>query len=220
MAAAIAAKDLRVEWRHRTALISATTFAVLVQLVFVFARDPGAVSLATLAPSVLWITLALATVVALNRGFVLERENGALDGLLLAPVSRVALFWGKWIGNLCFVLTVDVVSFPVWVAFFGVDPSPDLWALAGVVVLASIGFTAVGTLVSAMTVRTRFAELLLPVLLLPFMLPPVTAAAELSIRLLEHRPPSEWWGWIRLLALYDIAFFVLATLLFPRVMEE
>ncbi len=220
VAAAIAAKDLRVEWRNRTALVSATSFAVLVLLVFVFARDPGAVSLSVLAPSVLWITLALATMVALNRGFVLERENAALDGLLLAPVSRSALFWGKWIANLCFVLTVDAVAFPLWIAFFGVEVSRDLWAVAAVAVLASIGFTAVGTILSAMTVRTRLAELLLPVLLLPFMLPPVTAAAELSVRLLEHRPAAEWWGWIRLLALYDIAFFVLATLLFPRVMEE
>ena len=193
---------------------------MLVQLVFVFARDPGAISLAVLSPSVLWITLAFASIVALNRGFVLERENAALDGLLLAPVSRAALFWGKWSGNLCFVLTVDLIAFPVWIAFFGVEPSRDLAVLAGVVVLASIGFTAVGTLVSAMTVRTRFAELLLPVLLLPFMVPPVTAAAELSVRLLEHRPAAEWWGWIRLLALYDIAFLGLATLLFPRVMDE
>jgi heme exporter protein B len=219
-ALAIAGKDLRIEWRHRTALVSAVVFAVLVLLVFIFARDPGTLAPRDLAPSVLWVTLALATLLALNRAFLLEREHGALDGLLLAPVSRASLFWGKWLANLAFVLVVDAIAFPLWVMFFGVDPTAALWLVAGVAVLAAIGFTAVGTTISAMTVRTRFAELLLPVLLLPFLLPPITAAAGATVRILEHRPAGEWLGWIKLLALYDLVFLVLATGLFPRVMDE
>lgn len=219
-ALAIAAKDLRIEWRHKTALLTATLFAVLVLLVFVFARDPGSVSLAVVAPSVLWVTLALAALVALNRAFLLEREHAALDGMLLAPISRSALFWGKWLANLCFVLAVQGIAFPLWILFFNVTPTPALVAVAGVAVLASIGFTAVGTLFSAMAVRTRFAELLLPVLLLPFMIPPVFAASEVTIRLLAGRPMGEVWGWLRLLALYDVLFLAVATMLFPVVMEE
>lgn len=219
-ALAIAAKDLRIEWRHKTALLTATLFAVLVLLVFVFARDPGSVALSVVAPSVLWVTLALAALVALNRAFLLEREHAALDGLLLAPISRSALFWGKWLANLCFVLAVEAIAFPLWILFFNVTPTPALFAVAGVAVLASIGFTAVGTLFSAMAVRTRFAELLLPVLLLPFMIPPVFAASEVTIRLLALRPMSEVWGWLRLLTLYDVLFLAVATMLFPVVMEE
>lgn len=219
-AMAIAAKDLRIEWRHKTALLTATMFAILVLLIFVFARDPASVPLAAVAPSVLWVTLALSALVALNRAFLLEREHSALEGILLAPVPRNALFWGKWSANLAFVLTVQAVAFPIWILFFNVTPTPVLFAVAAVALLAAIGFTAVGTLFSAMAVRTRFAELLLPVLLLPFMIPPVFAASEATVRLLAGRPMDELWGWLRLMALYDLAFLVLANLLFPVVVDE
>lgn len=219
-ALAIAVKDLRIEWRHRTALLTATVFAVLVLLIFVFSRDGGSVSLATMAPSVLWVTLSLASLVALNRAFLLEREHSALDGILLSPAPRAALFWGKWLANLVFVLVVQAVAFPLWVLFFNVPASMSLLLLAGVAVLTAIGFTAVGTVFSAMAVRTRFAELLLPVLLLPFMIPPVFFATQLTVRLLAGRPATELWGWVRLLSLYDVVFLVVATLIFPVVVDE
>ena len=219
-ALAIAGKDVRIEWRHRTALLTATVFSVLVLLIFVFARDPGSVTLATIAPSVLWVALALASLVALNRAFLLEREHGALDGILLSPAPRAALFWGKWLANLAFVLAVQAVAFPLWVLFFNVPPSGALVLLAGTAVLTAIGFTAVGTVFSAMAVRTRFAELLLPVMLLPFMIPPVFFASQLTVRLLAGRPADELLGWVRLLSLYDVTFLALATLLFPVVVDE
>ena len=103
LALAIAGKDIRAELRSRTALLSAVVFAALVLVVFNFARDPTALAAVDLAPSVLWVTFALAAMVALNRAFTIERENGALDGLLLAPVPREALFAGKLLANLAFV---------------------------------------------------------------------------------------------------------------------
>lgn len=217
---AIAAKDLRIEWRSRTAILTASLFAILVQLIIVFGRDTGTVSYAMLAPSVLWITIALSSLVALNRAFLLEREHGALEGILAAPVNRSALFWGKWLANLVFVLAVVTVAFPLWVLFFNVTPSGRLYGVMGLAVLGAIGFTAVGTVFSAMTVRTRHAELLLPVLMLPFMLPPVFFAAQATMRVLGGRPMEELWGWLRLLALFDVVFLVLATLIFPAVVDE
>lgn len=219
-ALAIAAKDLRIEWRHRTAFATAVVFAVLVLLVFVFARDQGSVSLGTLAPIVLWVMLAFASIVTLNRAFLLERENQALDGILLAPVSPVALFLGKWLANLALVLVVEVVALPLWVLFFNVEPTGRLLGVGAVAILASVGFVAPGTLMSAMAVRTRFAELLLPVLLLPFVIPPLFFAAQATVHLLSNAPLGDLWGWLRLLALYDIAFLTLAVLLFPSVMDQ
>lgn len=219
-ALAIAAKDLRIEWRHRTAFSTAVLFAVLVQLVFVFSRDGGSVSASALAPTVLWVMLALATVVTLNRAFLLERENGALEGILLAPVSSTALFWGKWLANLSLVLVVELVTIPVWMLFFNVEPHPRVFGVGAIAVLAAVGFTAPGTLFSAMAVRTRFAELLLPVLLLPFFIPPLFFASQATVRILADAPMSELFGWLRLLALYDTAFLALATMLFPMVMDQ
>src|SRR5215210_6906373 len=100
LALVIAAKDVRAELRSRTALLSALVFAALVLVVFNFARDPTVLAAADLAPSVLWVTFALASMVTLNRAFNVERENAALDGLLLAPVPREALFAGKLLANL------------------------------------------------------------------------------------------------------------------------
>lgn len=216
----IAGKDLRIERRSRTAIHTATLFAVLVLLTVVFARDGGAVSLVTLAPSVLWITIALASLVALNRAFTLEREHAALEGILLAPVPRSALFLGKWLANLAFVSLVLAITFPLWILFYGVAVTPALTPVAGVAVLASIGITAIGTVFSAMAVRTRHAELLLPVLMLPFLLPPIYFAAQSTVRLLGGRPLEELWGWLRFLALYDLAFAMLAAMLFPAVVDE
>jgi hypothetical protein len=121
LALAVAAKDIRLELRSRTALLSAVVFAALVLVVFNFARDPTAISAMDLAPSVLWVTFAFGAVVALNRAFTVERENAALDGMLLAPLPRSALYLGKLLANLAFVFVVEAVTLPLFVLFFNVS---------------------------------------------------------------------------------------------------
>lgn len=217
---ALAAKDMRLEFRTKTALLSATMFAALVLVIFNFARDPTVVSNIELAPSVLWVTFAFAAVITLNRAFNVERENGAFDGLRLAPVPRGAIYLGKLLANLIFVGLVEAIALPLFVIFFNVDLGGAVLGIIGVTVLATIGFVSVGTIFSAMVVRTRFAELMLPVLLLPFMVPPIVAAAQATTRMLGGRPLSELLGWLRLLALYDIVFVVLCTLTFSAVVDE
>lgn len=216
----IAAKDLRVEWRSRTAILSAVVFAALVLVVFNFARDPAGVSPVVIAPSVLWVTFTFAAVVALNRAFTLERENAALDAMLLAPVPRVAIFFGKYLANLAFVLIVEAVTFPLFVLFFNVGIGAALPGLLLVTLLATIGFVAVGTVFSAMVVRTRYAELMLPILLLPFLVPPIIGAVQATVRLLGGRPLDELMGWLRLLILYDIGFVTLCAMVFPAILDE
>jgi heme exporter protein B len=216
----IAAKDIRAELRSRSALISALVFAALVLVLFNFGRDPTALPASAIAPGVLWVTFALAAMLAMNRGFTIERENAALDGLLLAPVPREALFLGKLLANLVFVGVVELITLPLFTLFFNVSLAAAAPGIVAVTALATVGFVAVGTIFSAMAVRTRFAELMLPVLLLPFMVPPLIAAVQVTSRLLAARPLSELWGWLRLLALYDIVFVTLCTLAFSAVVDE
>ncbi|MEO8449370.1 MAG: heme exporter protein CcmB [Gemmatimonadota bacterium] len=218
--AAIAGKDLRAELRSRTALVATTTFAGLVLVIFNFARDPGLVSKEALAPSVLWVTVAFASTIALNRSFAVEREQNALDGLLLAPVSRSALFVGKYLANVAFVGFVELVTVPLFVLFFGVELGGHGATIYGIVLLATLGFVAVGTVLSAMTVRTRVADLLLPVLMMPFLVPPILVGAQATTRLLGGRPMAEIIGWVRFLAIYDLVFITLALMLFPALMDE
>jgi heme exporter protein B len=216
----VARKDLVLEFRTRTALLSAVVFTALVLTVFNFGRDPTAVAATDLAPGILWVTFTFAAMLGLNRAFQLELENGAIEGLLAAPVSRVSLYWGKLIANLVFVSVVEAVGVPLFVLFFDVPLGAALGPLAGVIVLATVGFVTVGTLFSAMLIRTRFAELMLPVLVLPFLIPPLVLAVLATAKLLGARPASEAIGYLKLLAAYDIVFLVCASVLFRYTVDE
>jgi heme exporter protein B len=216
----IARKDLLVEFRSRTAILSVAVFTVLVLLVFNFGRDPTAVAAVDLAPSILWVTFTFAAMLTLNRAFQLELENQALEGLLLAPVARRSLYLGKLLANLIFVAVVEAIGLPLFALFFNVAVLPVLPPLAGVIALATVGFVAVGTLFSAMTTRTRFAELLLPVLVLPFLIPPLWWAVVATGKVLAARPLSEILGWLKFLIAYDIVFVALALVLFPATVNE
>ena len=219
-ALAIAAKDIRGELRRRAALVSALVFAALILVIFNFARDPASLRPDALAPSALWITCTFASVTALNRAFAVELDHGALDGLLLAPVGREAIYLGKFLGNLAFVGIVEAVTLPLFVLFFNLELHGALPGLVLLAVLASVGFVAVGTVFSALTARVRFNELMLPVLLLPFMVPPLMGAAQVTTRLLAGRPLAESLGWLRILVTYDIVFVTLCLLVFPAVLDE
>src|SRR5256885_15245600 len=191
---AVASKDLLVEFRSRTAILSVAVFVVLVLVVFNFGRDPTAVATVDLAPSILWVTFTFAAMLALNRAFQLELENQALDGLLVAPISRTSLYWAKLVANCVFVGVVECVGLPLFVLFFDVPVGGVLAPLVGVIALATVGFVAVGTLFSAMVIRTRVAELMLPVLLLPFLIPPLIGAVPVTARPLRGPPLSEGAG--------------------------
>jgi heme exporter protein B len=217
---AVARKDLKVEWRTKTAFVSSLVFAVLVLAVLYFARDKTSVGDYDLAPGALWVTFTFAGMLGLNRAFLIERENRALDGLRLTPTTPTALFLGKVLGNLAFLGVVELVSLPLFILFYDVPIWRELPLLLGVVLLATVGYVAVGTLLSAMVVRTRFSEVMLPVLLLPFLIPPIVSAVQLTWRILALRPLSELTGWLSLLGAFDLIFFTLSLLLFEAILVE
>jgi heme exporter protein B len=221
-ALAIAGKDLAIELRSKTAIASALGFAVLVLAVLFFARDPTAVGAIDIAPGSLWVTFTFAAMLGLNRAFLLEREHRAIDGLLLTGVPRSAIFVGKLLANLAFVGAVEAVSLPLFVLFYDlpVPSAAGVATLIVVIVMVTVAFVSVGTLLSAMVVRTRFAELMLPLLLLPFLVPPLVSGVQLTARILAGRPLSEMVGWLRLLTLFDIVFVVLAAMLFEVTLDE
>ncbi len=128
---AVAAKDLRIEWRTKTAFASSMVFAVLVLAVFYFSRDATVVSALDIAPAALWVTFTFASMLGLNRAFLLEQENKALDGILLTQAPRMGIFLGKLMGNLTFVVVVELVSLPLFALFFNVRIIHVLPALLG-----------------------------------------------------------------------------------------
>jgi len=216
----IARKDLAVEFRTRTAFLSALAFALLAVVIFYFAWDATAVSALDLAPGVLWVIFTFSGLLGLHRAFAVEHEERAIDALLGAPVEREAIYLGKALANLVFVLGVQAVTIPAVVVFYNLPVGPELLALAAVAVLAAVGLVAVGTLFSAMTVNTRMAELLLPVVALPFFVPIVMGAAQASSRLLAGRPVAEAGAWLRLLLGFDLLFTFACMVAFPYTLDD
>jgi len=216
----IARKDLAIEFRTRSAFFSAVIFALLGLVIFYFAWDPTAVSVTDLAPGVLWVIFTFSGLLGLHRSFGVESEDHAIDGLLASPISREAIFVGKAIANLIFVAAVQLVAIPALVVFYNLPLGRVAAPLIAIAVLAAIGLVAVGTLFSAMAVNTRLAELLLPMLSLPFFVPIVIAASQSTAKLLSGRPVAEVGAWLKLLAAFDIVFVAACTLAYPLTVDD
>ena len=216
----VARKDLAIEFRTRSAFLSAVVFALLGLVIFYYAWDPTAVTATDLAPGVLWVIFTFSGLLGLHRSFGVETADHAIDGLLASPVSREAIFLGKATANLVFVAAVQTIALPALALFYNLPIRDFAGPLIAVAILAAVGLVAVGTLFSAMAVNTRLAELLLPMLALPFFVPIVIAAAQATAKLLSGRPAIEAGAWIKLLLAFDLVFVVACTLAYPFTVED
>jgi heme exporter protein B len=216
---AIVAKDVATELRTREMLSSMFVFSLLVILIFNFAFDLRAENQRTLAPGVLWVAIAFAGMLGLSRSFIMEKDRGSMEGLLLTPVDRSAIYLGKMLGNVLFISVIGVVILPISMVFFNLS-ARDLPSLMGVMILGIVGFAGVGTLFSAMAVHTRAREVLLPILLFPVVIPVMLAAVKLTAAILDRLPFAEVRNWFSLLVAFDLIFLALSFILFDYVMEE
>ena len=216
----IARKDLAIEFRTRSAFLSALVLSLLSIVIFYFAWDPTAVGPAVLAPGVLWVTFTFSGLLGLHRSFGVEAEDGAMDALLVAPVPREAIFLGKALANLAFVLGVQAVALPAVALFYNLPIGAAAVPLAPVLALAAVGSVAVGTLFAGIAANTRLAELLLPVLALPFFVPIVMPAAQATAKLLAGRPLAESFAWLRILLAFDLVFAYACMLVFPATLDD
>jgi heme exporter protein B len=213
---AIVWKDLRCELRTKETWTAMGLFALLVLVVFNFAFDVRLETVAAVAPGVLWIAFVFASVLGLGRTMSSERDQGAMDRLLLCPVDRKAIYFAKLLGNLAVIGAVEVVAVVVFAALYNVA---ILGAqLVGIVVLGTIGVAAVGTLFSALAANTRAREVLLPVLVFPLLLPVVIAAVEATRALVV--PASVQLPWLGLIAAFDVIFLSIAAVTFEFVVEN
>ena len=215
---AIVWKDVRAELRTKDILSSMLVFAALAVVIFQFAFDLRADNARLVLPGVVWIAITFSGVLGLNRSFILEQDRGSMEGLLLAPMDRSVIYFGKLIGNLLFIFAVELVLLPLASIFFNVwivTPSVLL-----VVFLGTIGFAAVGTLFAALSVNTRAREVMLPILLFPIMVPVLIAGVRAMGALLDGETLKEVAQWLRLLVAYDVIFIAAAFLLFDFVVEE
>jgi heme exporter protein B len=215
---ALTAKDLRVELRGRELINAMLLFSVMAVLIFSFALELDREARETSITGVLWVTVVFAGMLGLNRSLSAEKDKGNLDALLLAPVDRGALFFGKMLSNLIFMLVVALLLMLLTTILFNV--SLFIPWLGVVIVLGTVGFATVGTLLSSMAVHTRARETMLPILLLPVSLPIILSAVRASTAILARVPQEDWIAWPQMLLVADVILLALSYILFDFVVEE
>jgi heme exporter protein B len=215
---AVVWKDLAAELRSRELLSAMLVFSLLVILIFNFALELDASARASVTSGVLWVTFAFAGTLGLNRSMAMEKDRGCLDGLLLAPVDRSAIYFGKAIGNLVFMFLVELIVLPLYSVLYNINLFKPGLLLA--IALGSVGYVAVGTLLATMAVQTRTRDVLLPILLFPLVIPVLIAAVKASGGFLEGLEFAEILPWLNLLIVYDVVFIAVAFMTFEFVVEE
>jgi len=215
---AVVRKDIMLELRTKDIVVSVLVFSILVIVIFNFAIDPTPQTVAVVAPGVLWVAFVFGGVLGLTRSFALEKDGGNLRGILLAPASRDAIFFGKMLASFLFMMLVEVLVFPVFAVLFNFSLVEPI--LLPTAVLATLGIAAVGTVFSAMAVNTRAREVMLPLLFLPVIVPLIIAAVEATGLMLRDGDLGDIAVWLSMLAAFDAIFLVVCPFAFHMVVEE
>jgi heme exporter protein B len=216
--AAIVWKDLASEFRSKEMLNAMVVFSLLVIIIFNFALELDRGTRESVAAGLLWVTFIFAGTLGLNRSLALEKDRGSLDGLLLAPMDRSALLFGKALGNLIFMSVVELIILPVASVLFDLPLLQPM--LVVVVVLGTVGYAGVGTLLAAMAINTRGRDMMLPILLFPVTLPLLMAAVRASGNILAANGWDTIAPWLNLLLVYDVIFVAVALMAFEHLVEE
>ena len=220
-AATILRKDLRIELRTKESVPAMTLFTITVYVLFHFGLDRDSLD-GALAAGVLWVTLLLASVIGVSRLYASEREQGGVDGLLLAPVDRTALFLAKAGALLLFLVAVELVAVPAFaILLLGPGLGGALPELLAILVLGNVGVAAVGALVGALAAETHARELITPLLLLPLLVPLLISCAQATEPLMrQDQGPEDLGRWLGLLTLYDVVFVLLSVAVFDYLLED
>jgi len=211
-------KDLKAEFRSHELLTAMLVFALLVILMFNFALELDIRLRSTITAGVLWATFVFAGELGLNRSLAIEKDRGCLDGLLLAPVERSAIYFGKVFTNLIMMLLMAAIVIPVYTLLYNVNLFRPIFFL--VVLLGCLGYAVVGTLLASMTVQTRSRDTLLPILLFPVAIPILVASVKASSGVFDNQTWAQVMPWINLLIGYDVIFIALAFMVFDEVVQE
>jgi len=211
-------KDLIAELRSKELVSGMLVFSLLVIFIFNFSLELSPSTRASVTAGVLWVTIIFAGTIGLNRSMAVEKDRGCLDGLLLAPVDRTAIYFGKSIANWIFMLIVAAIILPVYSLLY--NNNIISIGLIFVILLGSEGYVAIGTLLSSMAVQARTRDILLPILLFPVVIPILIASVKASNGFLTGVPFNELTNWIYLLAAYDVIFTSVAFMVFDAVVEE
>jgi heme exporter protein B len=216
---AVLRKDLMVERRAKEGVNALVFFAILLLFLFYFALGPDRDRIRAALPGLLWLAFVLAGLLGLGRAFAIERENDCVDGLVVSPGDKGAVYLGKVAGISALMVGMEAAFIAAAGVFYNLDLWPAVPRLLLVAVAGTVGFAAVGTLFAAMTAHLRAREVLLPVLLLPLAVPVLLAAVKLTESALGGEPWRTALAWWQLLLAFDVVFLVVGLLTFELVLE-
>ena len=217
---AVFAKDLLSERRTKDVSNAVLLFGFTVAVAFTFAFDPTTEEARKIVGGLLWLAFLFSSLLGLNRSFAREVNNNCLEALRLMPQDTGAIYLGKLLSNLLFLLLAETILLPVFAVFFNVSLWRRPFWLLLILFLGTWGIAALGTLFSAVSAITRMRELMLPMLLLPLSIPLLIAAISSTTTLITNAPMKEAEFWLQLLLGFDIIFTVLCWLLFDTVIQE
>ena len=212
-------KDILCEMRNRENVASIFFFALNVILIFSFsfAMDPDVTR--AMMPGLIWVAFGFASILGLGKSFLSETYNDCLLALRMAPVPKGAIYLGKLLGNLLIMVVVELILVPLFILFFNLDILDKLPSFLLILVFATVGICAVGTLFSALTVQTRAREVLFPLLLLPLEAPVFISAVEATAGAFRGDPFALYRHWVELLIVFDLVFVIVSYWMFEFVLE-
>ena len=215
----IAAKDLRIEVRGRYALGAVLPFAATVLLAFGLSLGPDRTLLQRTAPGLLWLAVLFASILSFRRAYESEGEDGALEGLLLAPIDKAAVFLGKAVAVLAQLLVLEAAVLLLVTGLFGLSLGASPLTLAAAFVLGSAGLAAVGSMFGVLAESPRAREAIFPLLVLPLTTPALIAGVKATSLAAAGRGASAG-GWLGLLLAFDVVLVAAGTLVFGQLLED
>lgn len=216
----LAWKDLLSEMRSRENISSMFFFALIVILIFSFSFSMDQKTAQEMLPGIMWVAFIFTGIIGLGKSFAAELQNDCLDNLQMNPIPRGAIYLGKLVSNLLFMLIVEVILFPLFVIFFNLEIFEKIPLIMLILIAGTLGVSAVGTLFSAMTVQIRAREVMLPILLLPLIVPVIIGAVEATGAVLQGESALFYRPWIVLLIVFDVIFTIVSFWVFDFILDH
>ena len=211
------AKDLRLEWRSKDAINSMLFFSLLVVVIFSFSFEPTAEESRRIAGGLVWVAFLFAAIVVLNQTWARELRNSVLDAYRASPAPANSLFLAKAIGNFIFVIVLEALMTPLFIAFYRLRAIGPAWELIPIAILGTWALVVNGTFFAAISLRTRSREVMLPLLLFPISVPALLGMVNATTAVLTGEESTRFW--IVLLMAYDVVFTIACLLLFETILE-
>ncbi len=219
-AISILKKDLRMEFRSKESILAMWIFSLLIFVIFNFTFEVSRLVMLEIAPGLLWVAFVFSGMFGLNQSFALEKENGNLRAMALMPVDGGQIYVGKFLSVTIIMLMFEALIFPIFVIFYDLQLSLGMFKLIPVILAGTIGFTSLGTILSAVAVHTRNQQILLSLLLWPLVSPIIIWSVTLSGMVLSGEVTQAFYPLLLRVGAFDVIFFTLSYMLFDFILED